>query len=818
MPNASFSWFTFVLTAALVISFISVVTIGRSSQASTASLSNAAEFLSSPEKTSADQSHIQHYLSKATLQPTEEIVTTLIPSPRSTQGDTSFEFTKTPTAEPTEEPTSKEEVPTQYPLWFWMNPSQEPTFETSHYSSEPTPKPSRETSHTSVPSSSSTLDPTRKSPNDPTTAIPTQEPTYDTQIPTPMPDAPREFTRNPTAEPTEEPTSTSEAHHHSSEPTPVPFAPTVIPTIQIGIGANESSKPNIIFIMADDLSWNAIGYEGFDLNFVTPFMSSIAREGVIMTNYYSQEMCMPARAAFMTGRYPISTGTQYDGTSITTAWGLNVSEVLWPQILQEAGYRTYMLGKWNIGFYSPRYLPTARGFDYYLGYLSAEEMYWSKRISSAVEFHDFMYANTECYAQYNGTDREKYSTFFYRDKAVRIIEEYDFDDDHPMLLYVSFQAVHDPFTDDNTFQNGIPKEYLQESMYENIHANVTGRKRRQYAMALNLMDEAVESIWDAVVSRGQDSNTYLIFASDNGGCFDAGGRNGPLRGVKGTLWEGGTKVDSWIYSPLLSDSVKGTQYGGLMHVTDWFPTLLDLAGVTYTPRPGYALDGYSQVQAWANESANNREYMLYNLYANVNLNSFDIWSDSPVAVRNKRYKLFHAFFDRDSAEWWDYDVRTTDDSTLAVNEDCTQAFGMIGIYQYFLFDLENDPYETTNLYFDEDYTTVVSELNATIAEFSTRVAPDLTATFRKKSAEVAWKDAGNFVSPWVKESSLNSNSAYPEPCSFSSSVVSPDLPSDDDQPLKKNSAWQDRDSYGFDKNTGSDATGFVDDDHDTTRS
>ena len=144
--------------------------------------------------------------------------------------------------------------------------------------------------------------------------------------------------------------------------------------------------------------------------------------------------------------------------------------------------------------------------------LQDAELYWSKRVASDTVFHDFMYASTECYAQYNGTDREKYSTFFYRDKAVRIIDEFDFEDGDPLLLYVAFQAVHDPFGDDTTYPNGIPKGYVDESIYDNIHANVTGRKRRQYAMALNVMDQAVDSIWSAVLARGQENNTYMIFS------------------------------------------------------------------------------------------------------------------------------------------------------------------------------------------------------------------------------------------------------------------------------------------------------------------
>ena len=141
------------------------------------------------------------------------------------------------------------------------------------------------------------------------------------------------------------------------------------------------------------------------------------------------------------------------------------------------------------------------------------EFYWSKRLDGSSRFHDLMYSDTDCYAEYNGTDKDKYSTFFYRDKAVRIIEEFDFDDvAHPLMLYVAFQAVHYPFVDDGQFWDGIPKGYLKESIYNTIHETMIGRKRRQYAMALNLMDEAIESIWGAVTARGQENNTYLIFA------------------------------------------------------------------------------------------------------------------------------------------------------------------------------------------------------------------------------------------------------------------------------------------------------------------
>jgi len=203
-----------------------------------------------------------------------------------------------------------------------------------------------------------------------------------------------------------------------------------------------------------------------------------------------------------------------------------------------------MLAKWHLGHMSPRHLPTARGFDSFTGYLAGKNYYWSKRYPNNKKFYDFMEADKDCYSAYVGDDKHDYSTFFYRDHAVSIIQEHDTSD--PLFLYLSFQAVHDPFVDNNNYLSGIPKSYLEgiisdnnKTMYDRIISDVKGRKRRQYAMSLVLLDEAVESVHDALVEREMLDNSFIIFASDNGGCYGSGGKNGPLRGTKGTLFEGG---------------------------------------------------------------------------------------------------------------------------------------------------------------------------------------------------------------------------------------------------------------------------------------
>jgi arylsulfatase A-like enzyme len=133
---------------------------------------------------------------------------------------------------------------------------------------------------------------------------------------------------------------------------------------------------------------------------------------------------------------------------------------------QPAGYATHMLGKWHLGHYSPRALPTARGFDDFVGYLTGEHYYWSKKVPEKVHFTDFLAANASCYWPYQDDDKHDYSTFLYTTKAVEIIEHADVDT--PFFMYLAFQAVHDPFTDVNEFPNGIPKGYVGDDVYEQV--------------------------------------------------------------------------------------------------------------------------------------------------------------------------------------------------------------------------------------------------------------------------------------------------------------------------------------------------------------
>jgi arylsulfatase A-like enzyme len=406
-----------------------------------------------------------------------------------------------------------------------------------------------------------------------------------------------------------------------------------------------SQSPNFIIILADDLGWNGMSYtsqySGENVGFATPIISNMATKGLILDSFYGQEVCSPARAALLTGRYPLSVGMQYGMVAANTYWGLDLSETLLPEVLRENGYATHALGKWHLGYFNPRYLPTARGFDTFTGYQNGETYYWSKHNTDYPDHIDLIESDTECYAPYARSDIDTYSTYLYRDRAVEIIEAHD--TSIPLFMYIAFQAVHDPYSDiedDSRYEDyleGLPSSYLSTSTATQLTNKIAGVQRQQYVSSLSLMDGAIGDISTALTAKGMDANTYIIFMSDIGGCHESGGRNGPLRGSKGSLFEGDTRVPAFIYAPSLLRTTG--KYYNLFHITDWFPTILSLAGLEYTPDDDFELDGVDHTDSWLAGGANSiipRGEMLYNMYIDLVDYKFDIWTNGSFAVRDHR--------------------------------------------------------------------------------------------------------------------------------------------------------------------------------------
>ncbi|KAM7305579.1 putative arylsulfatase B precursor [Ixodes scapularis] len=278
-------------------------------------------------------------------------------------------------------------------------------------------------------------------------------------------------------------------------------------------------QPHIVFILADDMGWNDVSYNGCP-QIRTPNIDALAWNGIRLQRYYTQHMCTPSRAALMTGRYPIHTGMQHFVILQMEPRGLPLKFKLLPQWLGDLGYVSQMLGKWHLGFYKKEYTPTMRGFQKHIGS-------W-------------------------GTFVDYYS--------------------HPLFLYLAHLAPHVANRNDPL---QAPKKYSDK--YHDIgHWN-----RTLYAGMVSALDESVGAVVEALGKRGMLSDTVLVFSSDNGG--DTNGENPnyasswPFKGQKRTLWEGGIHVPGFIWSPLFS-GMRGFDYNNIFHISDWLPTLYQLAG------------------------------------------------------------------------------------------------------------------------------------------------------------------------------------------------------------------------------------------------
>lgn len=354
-------------------------------------------------------------------------------------------------------------------------------------------------------------------------------------------------------------------------------------------------KPNIIHIVADDLGWKDVGFNGCT-DIKTPNLDALASGGAKFTQFYVQNMCTPTRAALMTGRYPYRYGLQTIVIPTAAGYGLDTSEHLMPQCLGDVGYNTAIIGKWHLGHADKKYWPRQRGFDYQYGAMIGELDYFTHDEHGVLDwFRD------------NKPAREKgYTTTLLGDDAVKYINAQD--SKKPFYLYLTFNAPHTPYQ--------APEEYIAK------YAGIAEPTRRTYAAMVDCLDENIGKVVAALDKKGLRENTLIIFHSDNGGTTDkmfAGQMadmsevtlpcdNGPYRNGKGSLFEGGSRVCALANWP---GKIKAQTVEGIIHAVDIFPTLASLAGAsTAKSKP---LDGLNVWETIAEGKPSPRTEFFYNI-------------------------------------------------------------------------------------------------------------------------------------------------------------------------------------------------------------
>lgn len=480
-------------------------------------------------------------------------------------------------------------------------------------------------------------------------------------------------------------------------------------------------RPNILFLVADDLGYNDVGFlsavraklgggtGASDIR--TPNLDALAAEGVILGNYYTQPVCTPSRVHILAGVHEVAAGLCRE--VIHSGQRNNVPLNL-PTIankLREQGYATHKLGKWNLGHWQREHLPTSRGFDTFFGCVNALTNH----------------TNKVAYERFNDSHiPPQWTTFKGHDWWENDQQTYDYDDRHVTdLLQERFQlrfiehlnkygiGHKKPFYFDISFTAPHwPLEDLQE--YLDQYANVPDSNRRIYAAMITHMDVAIGNIVNTIKAFPSIwANTIVVFTTDNGGTDRFGGNNFPLRGLKQSYWEGGVRAVGLVSSPKIQNKYRGTTSNGLIHISDWYPTFVSLAqGDTI----GQNLYGYNVWNSINGDAPTPRTEILHGL------DVFQPPKGTPLAgspfdtrimagLRNGDWKVITG--DAVDSNWYDIPPRQLPKPFAAL----TEASGkdqIIGQSQlepgyvrirstdaatknYWLFNIANDPLETTDL-------------------------------------------------------------------------------------------------------------------------
>ncbi len=400
----------------------------------------------------------------------------------------------------------------------------------------------------------------------------------------------------------------------------------------------DHTPPNIVFILTDDLGWNEVGFNNDSLK-LTPHIDQLREQSVSMTQFYVHAVCSPSRAAFLTGRYPFRTWSDWrsedfgkpsyldklgmqltknqEGEETRRIHGLASEERTIAEALKQEGYFTSISGKWGCGEWLPGHLPMGQGFMHQYGHYA-----WGIDYNNYTIPHNApaRFAVYDWHRNQQLLNEQGYSTDLIANEVVRLLAEHNQNfTEQPFFYYIPFNAVHGPLED-------IPR-YLDK--YD-----------KRYA-AIKCLDDAVGRILGALDQYGFADNTLVVLTNDNGAIRD--NMNAPYRGTKNTNYEGGVRVPCLVRWP--DKITPGSSSNELMHITDFYTTLITLAGGTLEQerKP----DGIDMSDVLIHGAKSQRDEIVFEVSGSVRL----------PAIRQGNFKLIGSE----------------------------------------LYDLENDPYEEKNI-------------------------------------------------------------------------------------------------------------------------
>ncbi|XP_070562844.1 arylsulfatase B-like isoform X2 [Ptychodera flava] len=426
--------------------------------------------------------------------------------------------------------------------------------------------------------------------------------------------------------------------------------------------------PHIVFIMVDNLGTNDVGWN--NPNIKTPILNSLAVDGVILSNFYSQPSATASRAAFLTGRYPFKLGYQRDYEDGVPREGLPRDNVILPRILKQMGYSTHVIGKWDLGWCDLEDTPLHRGFDSFYGYYmnNISPMNHSYR-DPVTELEGInLFDNTGVVSYEKGT----FLFDLFEKRLGNIIE--NISPQNPLFLMISIDSM--------LSSNDIPQRFQE------TYDGVEDRTQRTRYAAISALDELVGNLKSHLESSGLWEETVLVFASNNG--VDVNLKDDESTStvnINGEyLSERRTRVPAFSHGKMMNKT--GYVNKELVHVIDWAPTLVSIAG---RHSSNYTFDGLDLSETLIQGLSSPRHSFIYN-----------ILSQNPIvaAVRHGDYKLTEnqasSPIVMEHLEDKGTNRTETDDADTTSQYTANQRTSLNTNAKY-LYNIANDPLEESNL-------------------------------------------------------------------------------------------------------------------------
>lgn len=374
--------------------------------------------------------------------------------------------------------------------------------------------------------------------------------------------------------------------------------------------AEPARKPNILLIVADDLGYGHLGSYGQEI-IETPNLDRLAVEGMRFTDFYAgAAVCAPARSSLMTGQHTGHTRVRGNASPLARSdenpqgrVPLLADDFTLAQMLQQAGYATAGIGKWGLGEPGSPGVPNKKGFDYWFGYLNQRHAHH--------HYPTYLWRNDERVLLKGNEDggRERYSHDLFVEEALAFLER---SGERPFFLYLAFTLPHTELLAPEEAMNRYRGRF-QETPYVDGSGHYAAQPEPRAALAamITYMDETIGLILERLRERGLEEDTLVFFTSDNGAQRGAGADadffrgNGPLRGYKGQLYEGGIRVPMIARWP--GKIPAGTVSNQAWAFWDLMPTLAEAVDVEVPA----GIDGVSMLPALLGKPQQNPDYLYW---------------------------------------------------------------------------------------------------------------------------------------------------------------------------------------------------------------